>query len=135
MSTSPRERALHDAQEALILIDTTIEESHYGGVDGVDIVDAGIEGMASALARLFAFPMAIEERSPSLDDVLAFLVLKDRIEEDAVGLAERLTETLGQAGYTGLSPSDVERAEEMRRALYEHLEALLCEAEREMSDA
>jgi len=132
---NPDPEALKETQRALILLDEKIEESDDGIISGMDVVSTGVRAMASALAHLFGFPRAKNDKAPALDEVVGFLASEGQIEEGVVQLAAELQTLLRRARYTGLSLDEVEAAEDCRSELYGHLEGLLMEAEEELDRA
>lgn len=127
--------ALGDAQDALILLDEPIAEGLYGDIVGIDVVEIGLDSMASALARLFAFPEAKGARMPNIEEVLAYLAWDSAqlIHEDALEAARRVRSGIRRARYQPLTEDDLVALEVARSKLHGDLANLLIKVELESS--
>jgi hypothetical protein len=126
---------LGDAQRALILLDEPIAEGLYGDISGIDTVEIGLDSMASALARLFAFPEAKGARTPDIEEVLAYLASEPvkRVDKDVLEGARKVLEGIRRARYQPLTEDALAALESARGELYGDIEALLVEVEGESS--
>jgi hypothetical protein len=116
--------ALNDAWEALTLIDVRVQRDYFGGIEGIDTLDLGLDAMARSLVRLFCREED-DDAPEELDDVLAFLATQGRIDEGAVDDARQVREGVKQSTYGGITDRDIEATEKAREALYDKLRALL----------
>jgi hypothetical protein len=106
---------------ALGLLGAHLQKGPHEDLDGVDTIVAGLDAMASALARHRAFPAAGGERPPRLDEVLSFIGAPEAL----ITLAAELWELIWMARYTGLSQPQLETAEQKRVALHDELKRYL----------
>lgn len=127
------EKALDAALDALALLDTTLERDDWGDVVGIDEVDSALDALASALARLFAFPDAGEDVEPELKQVMSYLASEGQVDEELINLSRTLARRIRQAGYEALSSELLFEAEATRRKLYDQVSALLSDVEEELS--
>ncbi|MFS8065688.1 MAG: hypothetical protein ACMG6S_04870, partial [Byssovorax sp.] len=107
---------LGDAQDALILLDEPIVEGRYGDIEGIDTVEIGMDSMASALARIFAFPETKGARMPDIEEVLAYLASESvkRVDKDALEAARRVLSGVRRARYQPLTEGALAMLESAR---------------------
>jgi hypothetical protein len=130
---SKDEKAFHAASEALTLLATAIELDDRGDVVGIDEVDSGLDALALALARLFAFPDAGEDVAPELKEVLSYLASEGQVDEELIKLSRTLARRIRQAGYEALSSDELFEAEATRRKLYNQVSAFLSDVKKELA--
>lgn len=122
------EKALSDARKALELLAAPVRSGPFDRVEGIDTIHLGFDAMASALARLFDFPRVEHDDTPKIDEVLTYLVSKDKIDGEPVELAKKVMSGIKKATYQGLNTEDIDSTEKSRSALHGWLKRLLSES-------
>jgi hypothetical protein len=122
--------ALPDAWTALGHLDVRVQTDFFGDVEGVDSVHLALKALAPALACLFE-NLDDGPDGQDIKDVVAFLVVRNRLAEDAAGALSDVLDGVKKATYQGLSTQGVEHLEEARENLYGHLTELLTTLEKE----
>ncbi len=88
-----------------------------------------MDALAAALAGLFEFPSAKGARGPDIQEVLAYLVSMERLEDGTLAAARALVAGIKRARYEPLYEQDLEQMEAARSVLHDAIGTLLREIE------
>jgi hypothetical protein len=127
MTAEERDHLLAHARYALDLLHCRVQENPYGELEGIDTLHIGLDAMAAPLAQLIGLPDSGDP--PALEDVLAYLQARGKIEAGTLDILRSVVEGIKSATYKGLNESSIRGLNDQLGGLYVALERLLNDLE------